>query len=491
MKSPHAADEGARTDQRELSKQAARGFGWVAMIRYTNRLTGFVTTLILAKFVAPDAFGLIAVATMVMELVNLMKDMGMSQALIFRREQSARTSSTAFFLLICVNAVIVTTVCLSAPLLSAFFEDPSITPVVIVMSSSLLLFALRSVPDALLRKEMAFSRLVIPSVVPAIVGSVVSIVMAVQGFGVWSLVARALLVEGLSTILIWKYSPFRPSLVFDTQVARELLSYGRYIIGASIFGVCLYNIDRLYVGKMIDVSALGLYVLGYTLANVPVGELGHMVCRVMLPALSKVNEDLRIFREGLSKTLELSAMISIALGVGIATFGPELVRSIFDEEWWPMARPLQVLAVAATFRSVSTLIAEACKAIGSPQLVQWTMLYRLIVVSILGFVGVYAFGILGLAWAILIAYASAFAGEVFVLGPFVGMKPGDFFRVLIWPILLAVAAIPTSYWVTTLWADSDLLQLLVGGPLSVALFVVLVSQFRRRLIRTVWAATFS
>ena len=256
-----------------VAKKAAYGLGWLAIIRYSNRIAGFATTLILARLVAPEDFGLIVIATMVMELLNIMKDMGVSQALIYRRDDLERAASTAFYLVLAVNMTLFLVMVSMSPLLANFFSAEGAVPVLIVMASNLLWFGLRSVPEALIRKELDFRRLLVPSVVPVLVASVVSIWMAFAGYGVWSLVARSLIVEILGTTLIWRYSSFRPALLFDKALAVEILHYGKYIVGASIIGVLLYNVDKFYIGKFGTIGSLGLYTLAYTIAHMPVGEL--------------------------------------------------------------------------------------------------------------------------------------------------------------------------------------------------------------------------
>lgn len=466
--------------------------GWVAIMRYSNRLTGFVTTLILARLVAPEAFGLIAVASMMLEVVNVMKDMGMGQALIYRRDSLAAASSTAFFVLAGVNIIIFAVLCGISPLLAGFLDEPDVTPVLIVMAFSIVLFGFRAVPDALIRKDMDFRRLLVPTITPVIIASVVSIVMAFQGAGVWSLVARSLIVELLTTTLIWKYCSFRPSLVFDAKIARELLGYGKYIIGASVVGVALYNVDKLIISKIDSISTLGLYVMAYTVASVPVGELGHLVCRVMFPALSKLNDNIEKFQVGLRTSIEMSSMISVPMGIGIIFFSDQLVHVLFKEEWWAVAPMLRILAGAAVLRSISVLLHEGAKAAGHPKLVQWALAVRLVIVCLAGPPAAKYFGAIGLCYVVLLAYVIGLVYEAIMSGRRGSLPARSLWQVLAYPVVCGTLAIAGCYWLASLVpAANEAIRLVVGTLLSVAAYCALTYQLKRNLVLQAYKAVVS
>jgi len=475
--------------EEEIGSKAARGMGWVAVMRYANRITGFVTTLILARVVAPEAFGLIAVASMMLEVVNVMKDMGMGQALIYRKDALATASSTAFFVLAGVNLTMFVALCALSPYLASFLNEPRVTPVLIVMSFSLVLFGFRAVPDALLRKEMNFRRLLVPTIVPVILAAVVSIVMAFKGAGVWSLVARSLIVESLTTILIWRYCTFRPSFVFDRRIARELFSYGKYIIGASIVGVALYNVDKLIISKLDSVSALGLYIIAQTLASVPVGELGHLVCRVMFPALSKLNENAEKFRAGLRVSIEMSSIVSIPLGLGIIFFSQEIMHVLFKEEWWEAAPMLRILAGAAVLRSISVLLHEGAKAAGRPEFVQQALAIRFLIVSLAGIPVTTHFGTVGLCYVVLVAYTVGLIFEVFVTARQGNLEALSFGRILVYPVVSGTIAVACCYWVASLITSSgEAAHLAVGTVLSIATYCAATYKLRHDLVLQAYRA---
>jgi len=422
------------------------GFGWVAVSKYVNRLLGFITTLILAKLLAPEDFGLVALAAMMIEIIKIFKDMGLGQALIYRKDRIEEASSAVFFMTLCLNTTLFLLALLLAPLTADFFEDSRITMVLIVMSTNLLWMSLQVVPNALVRKEIDFQKLIFPEIAPVVVGSIVGIVMAYQGYGVWSLVVRALIVDILLVILLWRIVPFRPRFNFDREIVAELFHYGKFIVGTSIFAVALYNVDKFYISKIDGLTSLGIYTLAFGIANMPVTELGHLICRVMFPVFSRLNDDIPALKRAFARTFRYTAAVTFPMATGIITFGPGLVDLVFDAKWAPMKGPLQILAIAALMRSLSVILHELIRAMGHPKKVQTFVIYRLILVGGLGAPAVIYFGLEGICWLIAVTYFSVLLWEAVVVHRMLSMPKRDLLRAVLPPMLLAATSIPAVYW---------------------------------------------
>ena len=428
------------------NKKIIAGLGWVAISKYVNRLLGFVTTMILAKFLVPEDFGLVALAAMMIEIIKIFKDMGLGQALIYRKDRIEEASSAAFFMTLGLNTTLFLLTLLLAPLTASFFEDSRITTVLIVLSTNLLWMSLGVVPSALVRKEIDFHKLIIPEVAPVVVGSIVGITMAYKGYGVWSLVVRALVVDILYVILLWRIIPFRPRFNFNREIVAELLHYGKFIVGTSIFAVVLYNIDKFYISKIIGLAPLGIYTLAFSIANMPVTELGHLICRVMFPVFSRLNSDLPALRQSFEKTFRFAAAVTFPMAIGIITFGPGLVDLMLDAKWAPMKGPLQVLALAALMRSLSVILHELIRAMGHPKRVQTFVIYRLILVGGLGAPAVIYFGLEGICWLIAVTYFSVLLWEATAVHQMLSMPIRNLLRAVLPPMLLAAISIPAVYW---------------------------------------------
>ena len=213
------------TDRRTI----VSGLGWSAFIVYSNRAFSLLTLLVLAKVLEPRDFGIVGIASMIIEVLRIAKDMGLSEALIYQKEESPEAIDTAHTIMIGFGTLLFLIAVVIAPFAARYYSNPTIAPVVIIMASNLIWDAMRAVPRAIYRRRIDFRRLVIPEVVPVLLAAVVSISMALSGFGVWSLVVRTVLTSVLGAVLLKTPGLYRPRLRFHRAHARELFGYGRYV----------------------------------------------------------------------------------------------------------------------------------------------------------------------------------------------------------------------------------------------------------------------
>ena len=333
-------------------RQILAGFGWQAASTYMNRIVGLATTLILAKLLTPEQFGIVAIASMIIEVLQLLKDMGLSEALIYQHREDAVLVDTAHTILVGFNTLLFVIAAVLSPFVAQYYNSPIIMPVIIVLSSNLIWDSLRSVPRTLIRRNIDFGKLVIPEVVPVAISCVISIVMAFTGFGVWSLVAKTVVHSLLGFILLRHILPYRPSFRYDKAAARELFHYGKFIVGTTLLLVVLYNIDRFYVSSVLGLAAVGIFDLATRISDLPVKQFSHMMGTVMFPVFSKIERAGEGLRQAFLKTFKYVALVCVPVAIGISVFGPTLISLLYGPRWAGLEAPLAWLALYAMFRSL-------------------------------------------------------------------------------------------------------------------------------------------
>ncbi|MCP9456349.1 MAG: lipopolysaccharide biosynthesis protein [Nitrospira sp.] len=429
------------------SRKIIGGFGWITLVKYSNDILGFLTTLLLAKLLVPEDFGLVAVAGMTIEALRIFKDLGLSQALIYRQGDIERASHTMFVMVIVLNVIVFLCAVLISPLAGKFFNNPQVVPIIMIMASNLIWTSIRAVPDALMNKELSFKKLVVPDVIPVWVGSLVSIAMAYQGFGVWSLVVRSLIISLGSMVLIWPYTSYRPAFQFDRTVARELMNYGKHIVGSSVMMVAVYNIDKFFISKLVGVAALGLYTMAMHIANLPINQFAHIVCRLMFPVFSKMNRESESLRQSFLQTIRYTACITFPMAIGIAIYGPDAIDMFYGDKWSAVGLPLTILTGYGLSRSLSVIIYEMFKATGRPDLMQFFVLVRLGLIGLLGIPALLWLGLPGICWLITGTYGIVLALEINKVMKLLKCSMGEFAQALSLPLLLSGSLIPLVYWV--------------------------------------------
>jgi O-antigen/teichoic acid export membrane protein len=454
------------------ARKIVKGMGWVSAASYLNRAFGFITTLILARVLAPDQFGAIAVGAMMVDALKIFRDMGMGQALIYRKDEQSIANDTALVLIMCLNGSLLILGVIAAPFVARFFSDESLTPVLIVMSGNLIPIGLRAVPDALIRRHGRFDKLAIPEVVPVLVSSIVGIVLALLGYGVWSLVVRTILASLLAAILIWFFVDYRPSLRFDRKIAREMFSYGKFVVGATLLNVVLLNLDKLYLGRFGGIGDLGIYTMAWVISSIPVTEFGHLLCRVAFPVFCQMNTDRDKLRQIFIGSHAYNALIVSPLAAGIAIFGPDLSRLFLGNKWSGIATALQLLAIASFSRAISALIHELFRATGQVRVVQTFTFTRLLLLAILGIPALHFGGMSALCLLVLSSNLVVLCIELRMSASAVGASATDVVWPLLKPATLATASIGSVFLVYR-WIDNreSLVLAVAAALISAALYL--------------------
>jgi O-antigen/teichoic acid export membrane protein len=468
------------------NKKIASSFGWTAIIIYTNRVLGILTTLILAKMIAPEEFGIVAVASMMITVLGLLKDLGFSEAIIYQKRDDQAAIDSAYTLLIGGNVVLFLAAAALAPVVARFYDAPILLPVIVALASNLVWDAARAVPRALTRKNLEFRRLIVPEVVPVTISSALSIWMALSGYGVWSLVAKTVVHSVLGMILLRNLPDRRPRFRFDPTAARELMQYGRFIVGTTVVLVALYNIDRFYVSRIAGIAALGQFELAMRLVELPVKELSFVIGSVMFPVFARLDRGDGSQGRAIFKTLKYTAFVSVPTAVAIAVYGPALVMSIYGDRWAGMIAPMQVLAGYGMLRSLSSIIHDGFKASGRPDLMLRSVACKLIAIGSLGIPVLQNFGLVGICVLIVVTYFVAILWEIAALAKLVGADLAHSFWWLAPPVILPVVVIPGTYALAGLVLGTVAIwQLTVLVPLTGIVYLTSVWCFDRQTVRDV------
>lgn len=374
-----------------------------------------VTTLVLARILAPEQVGLMAAATVVIAAAALFGDAGFGAAVIASRDERQRVASTAFFLVPLVALVLYAGVALSAPGLAALMDSPDSVPLIRIAALVLVLNSLSLVPSALLEKDMRFRRKAVPELLPVVLYAVTALVLA-QAFdaGAYAIAVGQVVSAASGTALYWLVAGWRPTLLFDRAVALRLAGYGKHVLGGNAVLYLTTNMDNVVVSRLGGADALGLYAIAYALANLPATHLADVVGRVLLPSYVELSEDPTRLRRGYARTVDALVLVVFPVVVGLAATSPVLVPLMLGEDWRPMVPVLAVLLVFGAARGLSGATGNLFLAVGRPEVLFITGIAGLLLQTG-GFVVVVLAGGGLLAVACVVSGAAVFNG-LLILG---------------------------------------------------------------------------
>jgi len=318
----------------------------VVRVGWTN-LASFVMFVTLARILGATQFGLYALAAGVLDIVRVLANAGLSDAVQRERQLGEETADTAFTAGLGLSVLLVALTALLAVPYSWLMHSREVAPLLIVLSLTLPITALGNIHVARLLREFGHKYVAIRSVATGIGAGAVAIVAALLGAGVWALVIQVMLVEIIGTVVAWVAFPWRPRLRFDRARLRELLSFGGSMMLTQLLWAALSRVPELFIGRTLGLSAVGVYRVAWRAFDLIGQSVLQPMGSVALVTLSRLQDDLSAFRSAYCRILGLGALVALPLVIGFGLVAPDAVPVMFGEKWQASGPVASVLALSA------------------------------------------------------------------------------------------------------------------------------------------------
>ncbi|MFQ5875961.1 MAG: lipopolysaccharide biosynthesis protein, partial [Dehalococcoidia bacterium] len=337
-----------------LGQRAARGGFWVILSYGGSRLLGLIRTIILARLLVPADLGLVGMAEVATGFLALLTEVGMTQALIHMQDVDDSVLDTAWIISMLRGLLLGGITFLSADLVASFFATPELKPIIWVMASVFAINGLNSIGLILLKRDLDFRKMAYYQLGANLVSLTVVTAAAYYLRNAWAVVLGTLAQAVCILVASYLLHPYRPHLRWRVDTARELLNYGKYILGGGIAFYLLTQGDDALVGKVLGPEALGLYGLAYTVSNMPSTAITRMIGQVAFPVYAQLQNDVQALRTAYLRILRITGMIVIPFSGGLFALAPELVRVLYGEKWMPMVPSFMALCLYGLERAVDS-----------------------------------------------------------------------------------------------------------------------------------------
>ncbi len=460
-------------------KQVTNSAVWVGISTVAIKLLAFISvTLVLARVLSPKDFGVVGVAWLAINTLEYFREMGVASALVYwQKDDDGMAADVAYIAILISSFVTYAIVFLLAPAVAYFFQDTAgIVPVLRVLGLVTIINGVSQVPYTLLAKQLDFRNKAIPEIVGGIANAVLAVVLALSGFGVWSIVAGYLADAIARSSLIWFFTTWRPRWRFDRVVWREMMGYGRHVVGSRLLIFGITNIDDLFVGRFLGTTAFGFYTFAYRLSNVPATHVTGFLNNLMFPAFSRIQNDRDRVRRGFFETLHGIGLVTIPLAVGTFALGPNFVHNYYGGKWDAAIIPLVWLTIYGLMRSISANLGSIYRALGKPEWLTNLALWRFLTMLILLYPAIRWNGIIGVAMlsgivSVVDMAIAAWGGNKLMGGGYV-----PYFRELGPTFLVAcVTALVAYLLLPYLPAPHRLFPFLVSGTVMVTLYAIIMA----------------
>jgi O-antigen/teichoic acid export membrane protein len=459
-----------------LKRQMLSGIAWSSTGRVGQQVIHFGLTILLARLLLPEDFGLVGMVIVFTGFASLFAEFGFSSALIQRSDITDAHSSSVFWLNVLVGLLLSIGFYFLAPFLAAFYDVPELQPVARALAATFSVASVGIVPTALLQRHMDFKRLARIELLAAALAGAVAIFMALEGLGVWALVAQTLLGALITVVLAFILSGWRPSLSFSHHAVAELLHFSSHLFGFKFINYWARNADNLLVGKLIGSAGLGVYSRAYSLMLLPITQVITVISRVMFPALSLIQDDTKRVRRIYLRAMGMIALITFPMMTGLFVVAEPFVLAVLGAQWAAVIPVLQILCVVGLIQALCNPAGWIYQSQGRTDWMFWWGLGAAGTLIVAIAIGAAVGTVESVAWAYMIANMFLFYPCIMIPGKLIGMRVSHVMREVSGALACSCVMAGLVWGVGLLLPESwsDGARLAVQVPTGVAVYLLLL-----------------
>ena len=389
--------ESLSTNQK-LKTKTIVGLFWTFMEKIGAQLVSFIVSIVLARILSPNEYGVIAIVLVFINICNVFVDSGFGQALIQKKDADDVDFSSIFYFSLVFSIVLYIILFFSAPYIALFYEMEILSPVIRVMGLRLLIAPFNSVQRARVSKKMQFKKLFYSTLGGTLFSAVVGILMAYNGFGVWALVTQYIISAIADTTVLFITVKWYPRLVFSISKVKILFSYGWKVLVTSIIDTIYEDFRSLYIGKLYSASDLAYYTRGKQFPSLVTNNINLSIASVLFPVISSEQENKENVKAITRRSIRISSYVLTPLLCGVAIVAEPLVLLVLTEKWLPCVPFLQILCINSALMPLQTANVQAIYAVGRSDIVLKLNIFK----KLFGFLLILIFArisVIAMAWA--------------------------------------------------------------------------------------------
>lgn len=360
-------------------KKVTSNLIWRLLERVGAQGVSFIVSIVLARILDPSVYGTIALVTVFTTILQVFVDSGLANALIQKKDADDVDFSTVFYFNIVFCFILYFAMFFAAPYIAKFYNVPTLTPVIRVLSLTVVISGVKNVQQAYVSRTLQFKRFFWATLGGTIGAAVIGIVMAVCGYGVWALVAQSLFNLTVDTLILWITVKWRPKLVFSFHRLKGLFSFGWKLLVAKLADTVYIELRSLIIGKKYSTEDLAFYNKGQQFPKLIVTNIDISVESVLFPVMSSEQDNLSQVKAMLKKVVQVNSYIMSPLMMGLAVCGEPLIKLLLTEKWLPCVPYLQVFCFIYAFTVFNTANMNTYRSLGRSDIYLKVELVRKIV----------------------------------------------------------------------------------------------------------------
>ena len=359
-----------------LKQKTVAGVIWKFFERIGTEMVTFIVSLILARILAPSDYGVIAIVSVLISLLNVFVTSGYGASLIQKKDANENDFNTIFTFSGILSIFLYIVLFFSAPYIAKFYEKPILTLLIRVMGLRLPISSYNAIQNAYVAKQMEFKKFFYATLSGTIVSAVIGISMAVAGCGVWALAGQYISLMLVNTMVLsfivpWKYKPY-----YSHKLAVPLIKYGSNVLLATLLDTVYLEIRSLIIGKKYDTAALAYYNRGEQFPKLIALNMATTIDGTLMPAFCKIQDNIDALRNAFRRSIQVSTTIVTPLMIGMAVVAKPMIIAVLTEKWIEAVPYIQIYCVSYMFNPLQSASNQVIKALGKSRLFLYLEIFK-------------------------------------------------------------------------------------------------------------------
>lgn len=453
------------------STVVVKNFMWRFAERSGAQIVSFVVSIVLARLLAPEDYGTIALVTVFIAILQTFVDCGLGTALIQKKDADDLDFSSVFYFNLGMCIILYLGMFAAAPYIALFYNDTELTPIIRVISLILIISGVKGIQQSYVSRNMLFRRFFFATIGGTIFSAFLGIGIALLGGGVWALVAQQLSNTAIDTLILWITVKWRPKRMFSWTRLKGLLSYGWKMLVSALLDTGYKNVRSLIIGKMYSSADLAYYNKGMSFPNLIVTNINSSIDSVLLPAMSNVQDEQSRIKGMTQRSIKVSVYLMAPMMMGLAFCADPLIRLLLTEKWMACVPYMRIFCVTYMFYPIHTANLNAIKAMGrSDYFLKLEILKKIVGIALL--LASMWYGVMAMAYSMLISTVLSMIINSYPNKELLHYSYPEQMRDILPSILIAVFMGICIYPISLL-SIPDIAILAIQIPVGAAIYVVL------------------
>lgn len=455
-----------------LERKVVSGVAWSLSEKLLTMVIQMAVSIIVARSLSPDDFGVMAILTFFMSVALTIVDSGFSQTLIRKANPTNEEYASVLGFNVAMSLLLYALLVAAAPYVASFYDSSIIEDVAPILFLVLPINSLCVVQTVLFTREFRFALLSKTVFAASLISGVVAIVMAVTGWGIWALVAQRLLMMGIKAVVFWWVRRWRCGVGFSLAALREMLPFSMRLLATDLIAAIYNNVAQLFIGKMHSTNVLGFYSQAQKLKDLPVISTVQAIQGVTYPALSQLADDDEKFDAAYRRIVRLLSYLIFPVMLGLIAIADDMFLLLLGERWMPTVPYFEILALSGMAYPLSVVAYNVLKVRSDGRIIVRLELVRRVVMTLI-LACCIPQGVEAVAWGMSAMAVVDMSLNVVAAGRYTRFGMQSFLQVVLPHLLLAALMFGLLWLLQPYFAGLSLaLRLGVDVAVGVAIYVV-------------------